>query len=330
MATQPTEAPASAPATPAPAHGGPVPPIERAADAPPAVENKDTPEVQDFAEWEAELDRPAAKPEPSGDTGPAPAEDDGNAGDPPDANEAEGTSGQETPGVDAVALQRERDRADAAEARLRELEKPKEPAPAKADGAETDPVPDPDKYEFGEADARFIADYSRWNARQEFRAQEQQRAVAAEFERVNSRWEAEVAKPEVTEKYPDFAEKVTKGAKTGAWDCSPLMAVAIKDSEVGTDVAYHLATNPADASRIARLTTVEQAMEIGRLEGRYLAEKQSAAAKPQPTVVVSSAPPPPPQRSRGAGGKFAPSADTEDFGAFDKMADEILGGKKPY
>lgn len=327
MASQPDAAPASAPAAvPAPAHGGPVPTIERAADAPPAVDNPDADSVKDFAEWEEGLNKPAA-PE-DGDTGPEPAQGDkADADGPPAVDDQPGAPEPETPGVDAVALQRERDRADAAEARLRELERPKEPAPL-AEGADQDLAPDPDKYDFGEADARFIADLSRWNARQEFRAQEQQRAIASELNRINTQWDAEVAKPELAEKYPDFAQVVTEGAKTGKWDCSPLMALTIKDSEVGPDVAYHLAKAPTEAARIARLSNVEQAMEMGRLEGRYLAQKQTAAASPPP-VKVSTAPPPP-VRSRGAGGKFAVEADTDDFAAFDKFADGVIGGKKPY
>lgn len=328
MASQPSAAPeASTPASaPAPAHGGPVPPIERAAEAPPAVEDEGAESVKDFKDWERELDAPTK--EEGGDTDPAPAEDEGNAGDPPDARDAQGASEQENNGEDhAIVLRREQDRAEAAEARLRELERPTEPAP-KAEAATGDLAPDPEKYEFGEADASFIADFSRWNARQEYRRMDEEKAIKGELDRVNSRWDAEIAKPELIAKYPDFAEKVTAGAKTGKWDCSPLMAIALKDSEVGTDVAYHLATNPADAARIARLGNVEQAMEMGRLEGRYLAQKPSAAA-PKPEPKPSSAPTPP-VRTRGAGGQFAASADTDNFSDFDKLADTILGGSKPY
>jgi hypothetical protein len=118
------------------------------------------------------------------------------------------------------------------------------------------------------------------------------------------------------EKYPDFAEKVTKGADNNAWACPPVVALGIKASEYGPDVAYHLATNVEESRRIASMHPLEQAREFGRLEARFeLAAKQTEQPKPK---TVTQAAPPPSVQARGAGGKFAVSADTEDFAAFDK------------
>lgn len=322
------------------AHGAPVPPIERAEGAPPAVEDTSAPDVQDFADFERELNNPtpaapADEKPASGDVDPATAKPDDENTAPPDG-EAPGASAQQRIDEITEKWRNEERRAAAAEARLEESRRGQQPpkkdeAPA-GTSAEEDQAPDPTKYEFGEADAKFIADHSRWHARQEFRQEyqraEQERAVRTEIEQVEAGWSAAVAKPEVAERYPDFAEKVTEGAKTAAWKCSPLMAIAIKASEVGPDVAYHLATNPAESERIARLGNVEQAMEIGRLEGRYLARSNTATPATPPKLATGA--PPPPPRTRGAGGQFAPSADTEDFSQFDKMADGILDGAKPY
>jgi hypothetical protein len=233
----------------------------------------------------------------------------------------EGASVEERIGA-LTAAQREAER-QAAEARREadELRRKYEPAPSQEQQPSAEgQAPDPSKYEFGEADPKFIADTARFHAKMEFQEQAAQAETRAQIADMEAKWQGEIAKPEVIEKYPDFDEKVTKGAESGSWDCSPLMALGIKQSPVGPDVAYHLATNTADASRIAKLSPIEQALEFGRLEGKFM---HAPKADKQP-VTTTSAPPPPPARARGAGGQFAVQADTDDFAAFDKMADGVL------
>jgi hypothetical protein len=62
------------------------------------------------------------------------------------------------------------------------------------------------------------------------------------------------------------------------------MAEVIKDSALGPDVAYHLGKNPAEARRIARLSPLAQARELGKIEA-------TLASNP-PVKKVSSAPDP--------------------------------------
>jgi hypothetical protein len=85
---------------------------------------------------------------------------------------------------------------------------------------------------------------------------------------------------------PDYAEKVIEGGKRGDWKCTPEMAQVIKESELGTALAYHLAENPDKSAAIAQLPPLAQARELGRIEARIQAEK----ANPKPPV--SQAPPP--------------------------------------
>lgn len=233
--------------------------------------------------------------------------------------------------AEITAARREAER-QAAEARreaddLRaKLAAMKPPEGGDREGTDPDQAPDPAKYEFGEADARFIADTATFHARAEFQRQQSAAELNTQFADMEAKWQGEIAKPEVVEKYPDFDTVVTKAADAGEWDCSPLMAIGIKQSPVGADVAYHLATNKADASRIAKLSPMEQALEFGRLEGKYLyAPKASTEAPP---VKTTAAPPPPGARARGAGGQFAVQADTDDFASFDKMADGLLSKKR--
>lgn len=85
----------------------------------------------------------------------------------------------------------------------------------------------------------------------------------------------------------------------------------VGDSDIGPKIAEHLGDNPAELARLERLTPIQQARELTRLEQRL-----TPPAKPTPKTATD-APEPPPQ-ARGAGGKFTVSPDTDDFAAFEK------------
>lgn len=241
------------------------------------------------------------------------------------------------PAEDAVARQiREANEAAAAAredaAHWRGVAEGRGKEPPAATQQEEEGPPNPENYDFGEADAKFIADLAGYSARQAYRQEQQQAELRGQFATLEANWHTNVAK--VVETYPDFQEKVIAAADKGEWDCPPLIAVGIKQSEHGPDIAYELATNKAEATRIARLSPIEQAREFGIKEGRHAARKEAlAAAKaaeaaaPAPTAKVSSAPTPPAHQVRGAGGRFAVEADTGDFSAFEKMADDVLKAK---
>jgi len=184
--------------------------------------------------------------------------------------------------------------------------------------------PKAEDYEFGEADIKYITDLAKFSARQEFQQQHAESEQRAEFARLDANYQTNIAK--ATERLPDFDEKVTQSAKAGKWPCPPLIALGIRDSEVGPDIAYHLASNVPEAERIAALDPYLQARELGRLEARFMSEAtaRTEAAKAPAPAKVSQAPTPPANLVRGAGGKFTVNADTDDFAAFDKAADKIL------
>jgi hypothetical protein len=130
-------------------------------------------------------------------------------------------------------------------------------------------------------------------------------ALTAELNTIEDGWKTATTAEDFRAEYPDFDEVVTKGAAEEKWECSPLMALAIKSSPVGGDVAYELAKNPTEAARISKLIPVEQAWELGQVAGRHAARRASKAAAPAvPAKVTSSAPPPPVNRSRGSGGQY--------------------------
>jgi len=100
-------------------------------------------------------------------------------------------------------------------------------------------------------------------------------------------------------KYDDF-EQVAYNPRLTVTDA---MAQAIQAADNGPDIAYHLGSNPKEAERIARLSPLLQAREIGKIEAKLDAAppaiKQTTRA-PQPINPVASR------------GSNAPSYDTTD------------------
>lgn len=200
------------------------------------------------------------------------------------------------------------------------------PAPPAAEQPQEDQRPDPSKYEFGEADPKYVEDLTKFTVRQEYAEQQHMAGLRAEVATMEAKYERNVATR--VEKYPDYHDKVTKGADEGKFPVSAVMALGIKHSDFGPDVAYYLATNVAEATRIAGLGELEQAKEFGRLEYRFEQEAKPAAKTETSAPKATKAPEPPKNLARGAGGKFAAEPDTDDFAAFEKFADPIIAHKR--
>jgi hypothetical protein len=68
----------------------------------------------------------------------------------------------------------------------------------------------------------------------------------------------------------------------------------IAESDKGAEVAYHLANNPAEASRLKSLHPLDQGIELARLEARLSVAPQvrkvSTAPAPAPTVTGNPSP----------------------------------------
>ena len=100
------------------------------------------------------------------------------------------------------------------------------------------------------------------------------------------------------DKYDDY-EDVVYNPKLRITD---VMAETIQHSEIGPDLAYWLGTNPKEADRIARLSPLMQAREIGKIEVKL--------ADNPPVKKTTSAPSPiSPVTARSSG---SPSHDTTD------------------
>jgi hypothetical protein len=159
----------------------------------------------------------------------------------------------------------------------------------------------------------FRLEAQRVNAEEFARAAHDQAAQAqqAAFDASKVAWGELVA--EGSTAYADFVEKV----HAPGLQVTPVMAEALLElaTESGTkfssEVAYHLAQNPQEASRIAALDPLKQALAISRLGARIEAKQPAkpaaqptakapaaaapakAADAPKPAPRVTQAPPPP-------------------------------------
>lgn len=91
--------------------------------------------------------------------------------------------------------------------------------------------------------------------------------------------------------HPDFDEVVSDPSLP----VSRVMAEQILESDLGPQIAYHLATNPEEAARISRLPEGAQIREIGKLEARLELQKPAAgeeADEQAPLPPKPKAPPP--------------------------------------
>lgn len=112
----------------------------------------------------------------------------------------------------------------------------------------------------------------------------------------------------VAEKYPDYAEVVMADDVP----FTDVIATAIVAADNGPDVAYHLARNREELTRIAGLVPVAQILEIGRLAA-------SLSAPPRQRVTPTAAPPPISPLRRGT--NAATPKSLEDIAAEGSMDD---------
>jgi signal recognition particle GTPase len=227
-------------------------------------------------------------------------------------------------------------RAEAAEARARELEArlavppaPVEPArPAAPPVVAADPnEPDPNSFDYGELDPKYIRALAAHEANKTFAAlrkedDDKRAAKAAEDRHIAQQAKLNKMIEAGSQEHEDYFERVIEGAEHGKYPISSDTAEMIVESDVGAQIAYHLATNLEEAVKLYEATPREQARIFGKLEAQFSAARTAApgeiAGKPaQPRTPQA---PPPPERARGAGGQVLLSADTNDFAAFEARA----------
>lgn len=185
--------------------------------------------------------------------------------------------------------------------------------------------PDPADYQYGELDTKFIADTARFETLKTLREEDQRRQKDQTTQRATAAQQEAAAKYEAFEtegatRYDDFTEVVTESAKRGEWALSPILASLLIDSENGTDIAYHLATNRKEAARVFAMTPAQQARWFGQRDAVLSQTTPGAARGVDAARVVSQAPEVPRREARGSGSRQQVSPDTADFAAFERLA----------
>ena len=212
----------------------------------------------------------AGAPAPESEATAAPAPEPDNSTPEPNAAEASKTFTQEE--LDAIVSKRL-----AREQRKWEREQKTKASVTSA------PPPEPlkpDDFTNAQAYAEAMAEH---------KAQELLAQREAEAERVAVLDAYQDREEDARTKYDDF-EQVAYNPKLPVTET---MAQTIQASEIGPDVIYWLGSNPKEAERIARLSPLLQAREIGKIEVRLAsnppAKKTSTAPAPIAPVTARTA-----------------------------------------
>jgi DNA repair exonuclease SbcCD ATPase subunit len=202
---------------------------------------------------------------------------------------------------------------------VKPAETPKDAAP-QPDEADENGEP---KYPLGEFDPAYIRDLTRYTIRAEAEAQKEEAARQAAEEAKNlekaqlaQEWSEKVQSSQ--ERYPDYQEKVADLAEV-VQDIDPVygdfLAETIMTMENGTDVFYHLASNPKIAEDIVNSSPQAALRKLYQIEARFSTFEEE---KKEKKLKVSNAPQPPEQLNRGNSPAKDIAPDTDDLEAFEK------------
>lgn len=169
---------------------------------------------------------------------------------------------------------------------------------AKSPPPSTD-APKPTKADYPDDEAYFeaLADFKAEQKVQQFSQQTQaERAQEAQARQTASQFALYQERVQQAD-LPDYAEVVGQSDVPAA----PHVLESILDSDVGPQLAYHLAKHPDVAERLNAMTPVQAAREIGRLEA---AVTGPATTQPTPPAKRTTTAPAPINPVRGGNGQF--------------------------
>jgi hypothetical protein len=162
-----------------------------------------------------------------------------------------------------------------------------QPEPVKA--AEPAKFPALADYDYDEAKhAQAVLEFTRAEARREAEAVLKAERDRQDDERRKQAWKQKAG--EFAKVQPDFNELVSDPNLP----ITEEMAQAVQESEIGPELAYHLASNREVAEQVSRMSGTALALALGRIEGRLIAQKE-LTARPAPVPQITKAPAPPPR-----------------------------------
>lgn len=164
------------------------------------------------------------------------------------------------------------------EATVRPQQREPEPAPNTPQEPKREAFDDYEAYL--EARAEWKADMRLAARMQEMEAKRQQEAARTQHETLASEWDRKMAK--AAERNPEINPDMPVPRMPDS------MRMAIVESDVGPEIVYHLANNPAEAARIAALSPLSQARELGKLELQLSTKPVKASSAPEPIKPVGA------------------------------------------
>jgi DNA repair exonuclease SbcCD ATPase subunit len=200
----------------------------------------------------------------------------------------------------------------------------------KAAAPSADEAPNPDAkdkdgkplYELGEFDPKFIRDLTRFSVTQELKQAEEKRQQAERLTQerqyqteLASSWNEKLDKAE--EVYPDIRDDIRDLVDVFQdvdQNYGDYLAAALMGLDNGPEVMRYLSQNIGEARRIVSSGPAAATIAIGRLDARL----DRTTREEKRNKRVSTATEPPEKRTRGQGGKFAVSGDTDDLDAFER------------
>lgn len=136
----------------------------------------------------------------------------------------------------------------------------------------------------------FVAAKARYEVRQELEAERQKERATTEQRQRESREQAFYAKAqEFAADHEDFNDI----AFSNHFPVTDEMAQVMHESEIGPQMLYHLAKNPSEAVRIAQMSPLNAARELGRLEMRLAPQPKRNSNAPPPIDPVNGSGTPP-------------------------------------
>lgn len=132
------------------------------------------------------------------------------------------------------------------------------------------------------AKAEWVADQKLTKA---FTEREQKQAKQSEEQRQRSLAEGWQKRLDAARSTLEDLDDVIESADV---PLTPAMAETIMESDLGPQVAYYLARNPAEAEKLAGMTPSAVARAIGRIEAKLEASTKQKSSAPKPVDPVGS------------------------------------------
>lgn len=117
--------------------------------------------------------------------------------------------------------------------------------------------------------------------------QESQRQLHAQQEQLKKQSEVSRKVAEAQTKYPDFIEKLNSPDVPSLAQMNQTAYEAMVDSDSMGEIAYYLASNPAEVYRFQDMTPIRAVKEIAMLESRLNAAPAKITAAPAPPSKVA-------------------------------------------